>query len=67
MASDKALVATKQICYKANSCFVEMNFNKEMESSKTRKVYRRRKEKKRVLVNRHTQAGSERQRVMPSW
>ena len=30
-------------------CFVEMNFNKEMESSKTRKVYRRRKEKKEYL------------------
>ena len=35
-------------------CFVEMNFNKEMESRKTRKVYRRR-EKKRVLVSKiHT-------------
>ena len=49
MASDKALVATKQICYKANSCFVAIDFNKEMESSKTRKVYRRRKEKKEYL------------------
>ena len=36
-------------------CFVEINFNKEIQSSETSQVFIRRK-KKREHVNKHTQA-----------